>query len=69
MTIGDIVVFNEVSMFLEINDMRPNDDELKNFPSLQKWLTSKMYSDPVLQKLDQDMKNAAKGLKKSIPSA
>ena len=69
MTIGDIVVFNEVSMFLEICDMKPNDPELNSFPSVQKWLTGRMYSDQALMKLDQDMKNAAKGLKKSIPSA
>ena len=69
MTIGDIVVFNELSMFLEINDWKPNEDELREFPSLQKWLTGKMYADPVLQKLDQEMKNAAKGLKKSIPTS
>ena len=69
MTIGDIVVFNEISMFMEMCDLKPSDAEIKAFPSLSKWLTGKMFSDPVLQKLDQDMKNAAKGLKKSIPSS
>ena len=68
MSIGDIIVFNEIAMFLEISDLKITDDELKGYPQIQKWMT-KMYSDPAIQKLDQDMKTAAKSYKKVIPTA
>jgi glutathione S-transferase len=32
MSIGDIIVFNEITMFLEICDLKITDDELKVYP-------------------------------------
>ena len=66
-TLGDVIVYNEISMFLQLADLTPTSSELSSFPNLVKWLTIKMPSHEVIQKLNQEMIDALKKVKKTRP--
>ena len=58
MTIGDIIVYNELSLFFEICDISPTSPEIGAYTMLQRWFNERMSKDEAIAKLDQDMKNA-----------
>ena len=67
MTIGDIVVYNEVSQFFEMTDLSVTHADVSGFDNLAKWFTTRMSVDPEIQKHDQEMKNALGKVKKTMP--
>ena len=46
MTIGDIVVFNEISQFFEMTDLSTTHQEVVQFEFMTKWFTHRMANDP-----------------------
>ena len=67
MTIGDIVVFNEVSQFFAMTGLSTTSEEVSGYTFLTKWYTKKMLSDPDIAKHDQDMKDTLKKCFKTMP--
>ena len=68
MTIGDIIVFNELSQFMQMCDLTINSDELKNQEFLSKWFVNKMLVDPTIAKYDREMKEALSKAKRVTPA-
>ena len=64
MTMGDIIVFNELSQFMELVGMNPTGQELAAYPFLSKWFNQRMGSDEQIKKLDQEMKETLAKIKK-----
>ena len=42
LTLGDIIVFCEISMFLALNGITAKSQELKEYPNVVRWYTQKM---------------------------
>ena len=63
MTIVDIVIYNEISLYQELTSK----DTMKQFPKLTNWINQKMKEDQQIKRLDDDMKLATFGLEKKIP--
>jgi len=68
-TIGDIVVFNELSLFMELNDYTPDHEEMAPYPNLMKWFKTKMLGIQVVKALNDEMKDSLSKVKKTIPQA
>jgi len=47
-------------------DLSVSSGEVSSCPHLVKWFSTKMQSDPAIQKLDKDMKDALNKLKKTV---
>lgn len=57
LTMADIIVFNELSMFVELNpDKNMDSEEMKAFPNLCKWFTTKMITHPHIKACNDEMK-------------
>ena len=68
LTIADIIVFNELSMFVELNpDKGINSAEMDAYPNLQKWFTSKMLVNQHIKAVNEEMKTALAAIKKTKP--
>ena len=52
MTIGDIIVFNDLSMFMQLNDLNPQSAEMAEHTNLMKWY-KKMGKEPEIAKFDK----------------
>ena len=52
MTIGDIIVFNDLSMFMQLNDLNPQSAEMAEHTNLMKWY-KKMGREPEIAKFDK----------------
>ncbi len=51
-TLGDVIVYNEVSMFMALTDKTAQSSEFSKYPNLVKWLTVKMPSHDAIAKLN-----------------
>ena len=67
MTIGDIVVFNEISQFFEMTGLSPTSPEVAEHTFFVKWFTQRMAADPEISKHDSEMKAALKKATKTLP--
>lgn len=67
MTIGDIVVFNEISQFFEMTGLSPSHDDVVQYAFLAKWFNQRMGNDPDIQKHDHEMKSALTKVIKTMP--
>lgn len=68
LTIADIIVFNELSLFVELNeDKNIESPEMANFPNLVKWFKIKMLNNGTFKQLNDEMKTALASVKKSKP--
>lgn len=67
MTIGDIVVYNEVSQFFEMTDLSCTHADVAGFDNLAKWFQTRMSADPEISKHDAEMKSALAKVKKTMP--
>ena len=67
MTIGDIIVFNEISQFLYICDMKMNSTEMSEMKNIAKWY-AKIGKTPEFAKLDKEMKDALSKCQKHMPN-
>lgn len=52
MTVADVIVFNDISMYMELCGLTPKSSELSQYTNLLKWFSVKMLSNPVIQGLD-----------------
>lgn len=57
MTIGDIIIFNEISQFFEMTGHSVGHPDVAQYACLAKWFTSRMASDPEISALDKEMKD------------
>ena len=64
MTMGDIIVYNELSQFMELVGINPTSQELAAYPFLSKWFNQRMGTDEQIKQLDQEMKEALAKIKK-----
>lgn len=53
LTLGDVLVFNELSQFLAINGISIRSVEMKEYQNLVKWYTMKMDTYPAIKRLDE----------------
>ena len=60
MTIGDIIIFHELSQFMHMCGLTIDSDELRAHEFLSKWYTQRMIVDQTIAKYDKEMKAAAK---------
>lgn len=68
MTIADIIVFNELSMFVELNpDKNMDSAEMSAYPNLVKWFNTKMLANSSVKQCNDEMKMALSSIKKSKP--
>ena len=67
MSIGDIIVFNELSQFFEMCDIKLNVGEVATHDFLVKWF-NRMLADEAVAKLDKDMKDTLAKTKKTKPT-
>ena len=67
LTIGDIVVFNELSLFMQLNELNPEHEDLAAYPNLMKWFKTKMLGVLVFKTYDDQMKEALAKVKKTVP--
>lgn len=68
MTIADIIVFNELSMFVELNpDKNMDSAEMSAYPNLVKWFNTKMLANAHVKQCNDEMKMALSSIKKSKP--
>jgi|TARA_B110001450_G_scaffold62479_1_gene59261 glutathione S-transferase len=69
MTIGDIIVFNDLSMFMNLCDYTPSTQDMSEHQNLMKWF-KKMQKEPEIAKLDAQFTEALKKSgKKTTPSS
>ena len=66
-TLGDIIIFNELSLFMELCDLNPQSPELSEHMNLVKWFNIKMKSQKVFADFDEEMKAELKKVKKKKP--
>ena len=68
MTIADIIVFNELSMFVELNsDKNMDSAEMSAYPNLIKWFNTKMLTNQHVKACNDEMKMALSQTKKTKP--
>ena len=67
MTVGDVIVFNDISMYLELCNLTPDSGEMAQSPNLVKWIKVKMLSNSVIVALDTKFKESLKKAKKTTP--
>lgn len=67
MTIGDIVVFNEISQFFEMTGLSTSSPDISQYAFLTKWFTTRMANDADISKHDQEMKAAVAKCTKTMP--
>lgn len=66
-TLGDVIIFNELSLFMELCDLNPQSAELSEHINLIKWFNIKMKSQKVFADFDEEMKAELKKVKKKKP--
>ena len=66
MTIGDIIVFNDLSMFMHLCDLDPSHSEMAEHQNLMKWF-KKMQKEPEINKLDTKYLEVLSKSKKTMP--
>ena len=66
-TMGDIVVFNDIAQFLAVTDTSLDHPDLSKHSNVKRWF-NKMEENEVILKHVQDMRAALKDTKRSIPS-
>ena len=60
MTLSDILIFCELSMFLALNGLTAKSLELREYPNVVKWYTLKMETNPAVMALDKKMRSTLK---------
>ena len=63
MTVADLIVFNDVSMYLSLTGNQASDLP----PNVSKWFTTKMLTNQVVKDLDGQFKTALGKAKKITP--
>ena len=66
-TIADMVVFNELSLFMELNNYGVDHEEMVPYPNLMKWFKTKMLGNQTVKTLDDEMKESLSKVKKTWP--
>ena len=69
LTLGDLVVFNDFAMFLELKGYSIDSQELAEYPNLTKWFNLKMLQNPQVKEVYNEMKDTLKKAKKNQPSS
>ena len=65
--LDDVIIFNELSLFMELCDLNPQSAELSEHINLVKWFNIKMKSQKVFADFDEEMKAELKKVKKKKP--
>ena len=60
MTIADIIVFNDISLYMELMGVNLESKELERLPNLSRWFRHKMLNDVKVDKANKEMKEALK---------
>ena len=68
LSLADIVIFNEVTLYLEIMGLDTDSEEIKERTNLSKWLKTKMLNNLQVIELHQKMKDALKKIKIKKPT-
>ena len=66
-TLGDIVVFNDIAQFLAVTNTDLNHPDLDKHANVKRWF-NKMEENEIVLKHANDMRNALKDVKKVIPT-
>lgn len=66
-TMCDIVVFNDLAQFLAVTDTALNHPDMDKHSNVKRWF-NKMEENEVILKHVQDMRNALKDIKRTIPT-
>jgi glutathione S-transferase len=69
LTLGDLVVFNDLAMYMELKGYTIESKELGEYPNLTKWFNLKMLQNPLVKEVYLDMKESLKKAKKNQPSS
>lgn len=48
LTFGDIVIFNDLSLFMELMELTPESEDMQEFENLMKWMKSKMLNNMII---------------------
>ena len=67
MTIADIIVFNDMSLYMELRGVNLDSKELERLPNLSRWFRHKMLNDPQVDKTNKEMKEALKNITPAKP--
>ena len=68
LSLADIVIFNEVNLYMEIMGLDTDSEEIKDRAYLVKWLKTKMLNNLQLIESHQKMKDALKKIKIKKPT-
>ena len=68
LSLADIVIFNEVTLYMEIMGLDTDSEEIKDRAYLVKWLKTKMLNNLQLIESHQKMKDALKKIKIKKPT-
>jgi len=67
MTIADIIVFNDMSLYMELMGVNIDSKDIETRPNLQRWFRHKMLNDPKVEKANNEMKEALKKITLAKP--
>ena len=68
LSLADIVIFNEVTLYMEIMGLDTDSEEIKDRAYLVKWLKTKMLNNLQVIESHQKMKDALKKIKIKKPT-
>lgn len=69
LTVADIIIFNELSMFAALNGINfDSPDNTAEYPNLVKWFRDKMLTNQTIKLVDDEMKRDLANVKKTMPS-
>ena len=68
LSLADIVIFNEVTLYMEIMGLDTDNEEIKDRAYLVKWLKTKMLNNLQVIESHQKMKDALKKIKIKKPT-
>jgi glutathione S-transferase len=68
LTLADIVIFNEVTLYMEIMGLDTESEEIKERINLVKWLKTKMLNNLQVNDSYEKMKDALKKIKIKKPT-
>ena len=67
LSLADIVIFNEVTLYMEIMGFNTESEEIQDIANLVKWLKTKMLNNLQVIESYQKMKDALKKIKIKKP--
>ena len=67
LTLADIIVFNEISLFIELNELDIDSADLAQYPNLVKWFKTKMLANEKFKESNDAMIKALSLTQKTHP--